>query len=215
MALPRLRAGTVLVMFALTARALAAADASLSSTFPGEPSYALTAWTGQAGLPLGDVFAITEDRDGYLWLGTSSGLVRFDGAVFARRETGVQRMSAADQAVAALLGARDGSIWIGHSGAGGIARITGDTITRFGIDAGIPSGGIMAIQEDRGGTVWAGGRGGLSAFHQGRWERVVGTPRARGCGGLQHLRGSRRPVVVGDLEGRVRRRGAPPRVAAV
>ena len=28
----------------------------------GEPNYALTAWTGQAGLSLGDVFAITEDR---------------------------------------------------------------------------------------------------------------------------------------------------------
>ena len=150
--------------------------AACPARFPDEPSYALTAWTGQAGLSLGDVFAITEDRDGYLWLGTSNGLVRFDGAVFARRETGVQRMSAADQAVSALLGARDGSIWIGHSGAGGIARITGDTITRFGIDAGIPPGGIMAIHEDRGGTVWAGGRGGLSAFHQGRWERVVGTP---------------------------------------
>jgi signal transduction histidine kinase/ligand-binding sensor domain-containing protein len=176
MALALLRAGTVVVMLAWSARAIAVADASWSNTPADGSSYALTAWTGQAGLSLGNVFAITEDRDGYLWLGTSNGLVRFDGAVFARRETGVQRMSAADQAVAALLGARDGSIWIGHSGAGGIARITGDTITRFGIDAGIPPGGIMAIQEDRGGTVWAGGRGGLSAFHQGRWERVVGTP---------------------------------------
>ncbi|MEO8256671.1 MAG: two-component regulator propeller domain-containing protein [Acidobacteriota bacterium] len=170
---PLLCIGIVLAM--LVWRQAAAAPNAASENGAGKgASYALTAWTGQAGLSLGDVFAITEDRDGYLWLGTSTGLVRFDGAVFTRRETGLQGTAAAGQAVSALLGARDGSIWIGHSGAGGIARITADAITRFGSDAGLPPGGIVAIREDRGGTIWAGGRGGLSAFRQGRWERVAG-----------------------------------------
>src|SRR5205085_8063815 len=118
---PVLRVGMAIAMLVVWRQATAASNAATNNAGVDGTSYALTAWTGQAGLSLGDVFAITEDRDGYLLLGTSNGLVRFDGSLLARRETGVQRMSAADQAVAALLGARDGSIWIGHSGAGGIA----------------------------------------------------------------------------------------------
>ena len=34
--------------------------------------YTLAAWTVQTGLPAGDVIAITQDLDGYLWLGTST-----------------------------------------------------------------------------------------------------------------------------------------------
>ena len=44
---------------------------------------ALTAWTTERGLPPGDVLVITQDLDGYLWLGTTSGLARFDGLQFS------------------------------------------------------------------------------------------------------------------------------------
>ena len=43
--------------------------------------YALAAWSNQQS---GDVLAIAQDLDGYLWLGTSEGLVRFDGTRFLR-----------------------------------------------------------------------------------------------------------------------------------
>src|SRR6188474_3387839 len=88
-----------------------ATAAVAATTHPGgaKPSYTLTAWTGHQNLSLGDVFAIAEDRDGYLWLGTSNGLIRFDGAVFTRRATGA--LAKADGPVSALLGASDGSLW--------------------------------------------------------------------------------------------------------
>jgi signal transduction histidine kinase/ligand-binding sensor domain-containing protein len=142
-----------------------------SSTDP--PSYTLTAWTGHAGLALGDVLAIAEDRDGYLWLGTDGGLVRFDGAVFTRHPTDPRAGTAADQTVSALLGSRDGSLWIGHAGAGGVERIRGRERTHFGPGTGLLPGAVAALLEDRTGTIWAGGRGGLSAFRQGQWERVT------------------------------------------
>ena len=41
--------------------------------------YALAAWSTEQS---GDVFAIAQDLDGYLWLGTPDGLVRFDGTRF-------------------------------------------------------------------------------------------------------------------------------------
>src|SRR4029450_5388652 len=56
---------------------LAAADAP-----PNCDCYALTAWTVKEGLPSGNVLSIAQDREGYLWLGTNSGLVRFDGFQF-------------------------------------------------------------------------------------------------------------------------------------
>ena len=40
--------------------------------------YVLTSWTDGDGVPLGTVYAIGQDLDGYLWLGTDAGLLRFD-----------------------------------------------------------------------------------------------------------------------------------------
>ena len=47
-------------------------------------------WHLRQGLPQGTVTAITQTRDGYLWLGTEEGLARFDGvrfAIFDRKNT--------------------------------------------------------------------------------------------------------------------------------
>ena len=157
---------------------------TLVSAATGEPSidtrsYTLTAWTGYEGRLLGDVFAIAEDRDGFLWLGTSNGLVRFDGAVFTRREAGTEPRPADARSVSALLGARDGSLWIGYGGAGGLARMRHDEFVLFTPGKDFVPETVAALFEDRTGTIWAGGRGGLSAFRQGRWERIINAPGLR------------------------------------
>jgi len=48
--------------------------------------YNCRAWTRQNGLPANGVKAIAQTRDGYLWLGTAQGLVRFDGVEFKLAE---------------------------------------------------------------------------------------------------------------------------------
>src|ERR1700687_896217 len=73
--------------------------------------YAHTAWTYREGFMHGAVNAIAQTPDGYLWLGTQSGVVRFDGvrAVPLPLRPGQQLPSTS---VVALLAARDGTLWI-------------------------------------------------------------------------------------------------------
>ncbi len=175
---PRPRAHALIRRCAI-ASALLAAHLSAIPPSPAQsqhggtpPTYTLTAWTAQAGLLPGDVLAIAEDRDGYLWLGTSTGLVRFDGAVFTPRDTRPDSTSTGNASVAVIVGARDGTVWAGHGGTGGISRFSGDEVTRFAPADGLFAGAVGALVEDRNGTIWAGGRGGLAAFRDGRWERL-------------------------------------------
>jgi ligand-binding sensor domain-containing protein len=49
--------------------------------------YAHRIWQATQGLPEGTVYCVQQTRDGYLWLGTLRGLVRFDGVRFTRMES--------------------------------------------------------------------------------------------------------------------------------
>ncbi len=73
--------------------------------------YGHTAWRLQDGYFTGLPLAIAQTTDGYLWLGTEDGLWRFDGARFMRWK--VPGGQALDSGIGALLGARDGGLWVG------------------------------------------------------------------------------------------------------
>src|SRR5215831_11100951 len=78
--------------------------------------YAHTAWKVRDGFVRGAIFAIAQTPDGYLWLGTESGLVRFDGVrAVPWQPPGGERLPG--NFVNVLLVARDGTLWIGtHKG---------------------------------------------------------------------------------------------------
>ena len=81
--------------------------------------YNCRTWSRQNGLPANAITAITQTRDGYLWLGTAAGLVRFDGIDFKPLDlSGVTNLSSS--IVTSLASARNGGIWAGlESGAFG------------------------------------------------------------------------------------------------
>jgi ligand-binding sensor domain-containing protein len=81
--------------------------------------YTRHVWQAADGLPEQTVQAFAQTRDGYLWIGTTGGLLRFDGAhftVFDRQNT----PSLHENSVFSLMVSRDGTLWIGTDG-GGIA----------------------------------------------------------------------------------------------
>ncbi len=125
---------------------------ALSSAWAVDPNhrisqYAHTAWRTQDGTFNGSPIVITQTTDGYLWIGTNIGLVRFDGVRFTswNPPTG-QRLL--DSRILSLLGTHDGTLWIG----------TGYSISRWkdGELTNYPqlSGRIESLVEDGDGALW-------------------------------------------------------------
>jgi signal transduction histidine kinase/ligand-binding sensor domain-containing protein len=121
---------------------LAALDQSLDIS-----QYAHTAWTFRNGFLTGAVYTIAQSPDGYLWLGTQTGVYRFDGV----RAVPLRLPRLASTEVGALLPARDGTLWIGTLD--GLVSWKGGQLTEY------PTLGrrrVNVLLEDRNGTVWAG-----------------------------------------------------------
>src|SRR5262245_28771447 len=116
--------------------------------------YAHTSWKIREGFTKGVISSIAQTPDGYLWLGTEFGLVRFDGvkAVPWQPPAGQHLPS---NRIFSLLGARDGTLWIGTSK--GLASWKGGKLTQY---PELDGQAIRAtILEDHDGVVWVGGLG--------------------------------------------------------
>ena len=109
--------------------------------------YRHSAWRVEDGDFNGTPVVMTQTLDGYLWIGTGTGLIRFDGVRFVpwTPPAGQQLL---DPRIFSLLGARDGSLWIG----------TGFSISHWknGRLTNYPelSGRIEAMVEDEEGSIW-------------------------------------------------------------
>ena len=112
--------------------------------------YAHTTWKVREGFSKGAIFSIAQTPDGYFWLGTEFGLLRFDGV----RNTvwqppAGQHLPSSD--VRTLLVARDGRLWIGTNG--GLASWKDGQLTHY---PELDGQTIEALLEDREGTIWVG-----------------------------------------------------------
>jgi signal transduction histidine kinase/ligand-binding sensor domain-containing protein len=120
--------------------------------------YAHTAWTYRDGFVQGAMNAITQTPDGYLWLATQSGVVRFDGVrtVPLPLPPGQQLPSTT---IGVLLTARDGTLWIGTLD--GLASWKNGQLTDY---PALARHTVVALLQDRTGTIWAGGTGGATGI---------------------------------------------------
>lgn len=100
-------------------------------------------WSEEDGFPGGTVNAITQTRDGYLWIGGEGGLVRFDGNVFTR-------IGSVAEPVLGLIADHEGALWI-RTEAGGLIRYSGGTLKRDFFATG-PNPVVTAMGLGRQGT---------------------------------------------------------------
>ncbi len=148
--LPRSRRGVIAGMVVLSALAalLLTSTAVALNPLLDISQYAHTAWTLRDGFFPGYIEAMAQTPDGYLWLGTEFGLVRFDGVRFVPwKSPAGERLPG--NFIAGLLAARDGSLWIGTRE--GLARWKDGKLTNYPELSGHR---VDALVEDRAGTVW-------------------------------------------------------------
>ena len=136
------------------------------NTLPQPPQLVSRVWRVEDGLPQDSVSALVQSRDGYLWVGTSGGLTRFDGIRF---ETFGVDEGLPNLPVRALLEDRAGNLWIGT--AQGLYRLREGRVSRWTTQDRLARDIINELAEDSEGSVWIATTTGLSRWHQGRLER--------------------------------------------
>ncbi len=130
--------------------------------------YSMRSWDMESGLPANSVYAILQTHDGYLWIGTSEGLVRFDGLNFEIYDSQTIPQLKNNQ-VYALYEDRQGTLWIGTV-SGGIVRYRERKFFNFPATTHNYLYKIRAINEDRWGNLWIGSfTGGLTCYSGGKF----------------------------------------------
>src|SRR5258708_18612344 len=113
--------------------------------------YAQRHWDSTNGLPQNSGFAIVQDHDGYIWIGTEEGLVRFDGSRFVVfTPSNVPEMPARDIRSIAIDG--DGDLWMAMSK--GVVRKHGGGFIAYTARDGLQCSDIRSVLID-GTSVWA------------------------------------------------------------
>jgi signal transduction histidine kinase/ligand-binding sensor domain-containing protein len=129
--------------------------------------YRFDQWTADTGLPQNSIQAIHQARDGYLWLATFDGLVRFDGVrftVFNKSNSpgiGSNRLTC-------LYEDRQGDLWFGTE-TGGVTRRRRGVFTTYTTDHGLPHNAVMGVTGDEAGNLWV-----MSDNRVIQWQEATG-----------------------------------------
>ena len=132
-----------------------------------QPSmYLHDVWTTENGLPQNDVTQLKQTRDGYIWLGTNGGLIRFDGLRFTIFDSG-NTPELRSNRILSLVEDRDGTLWIGTQN-GGLTSYSRGKYKTYTTKDGLPDDSIFSIAADRQGNLWLS-PGGLLRLTDGRF----------------------------------------------
>ena len=120
-------------------------------------------WHSADGLPSDSVTAILQTRDGYLWVGTSAGLVRFDGVKFTEMNLAASTTNNPVR-VTALCQDNDGHLWVGTR-EHGLFEFEQGTVLHFMKEQGLLDDRVTSLAADHRGHVWIGSPSGLNLWN--------------------------------------------------
>lgn len=143
-----------------------------TSPVPAKFQYTRTVWHVADGLPEDTVQALAESSDGRLWIGTTGGLARFDGAGIELQQLGGSPPLSANSIFCLAL-AHDGSLWAGTEG-GGLLRLKDGERTSFSAHEGLSDGFVRSVYEDDRSRLWVGTDDGLFVLEGNRLRRMEG-----------------------------------------
>jgi ligand-binding sensor domain-containing protein/signal transduction histidine kinase len=130
--------------------------------------YRFDSWTADNGLPQNSVYSIQQTPDGYLWLTTLDGLVRFDGVEFTIFNKSNSKNLITNR-FTNLFADTDGTLWLGTEESG-LARFRNGHFQTFTAADGLPSSEIRQIQRDLDGSLLISTTHGLARFRDGHFS---------------------------------------------
>ena len=139
---------------------------SLAADIAGAQQRHFRHYTGEDGLSQLGVQVIMQDRAGYVWMGTQSGLNSFDGQHF---EVFGVRQGLASDLINALVQDNTGRLWVGTNT--GLSSWTAeDGFQNYHIADGLPGKQVQALAYEAGGGLWVGTERGLARWNGTRFE---------------------------------------------
>ena len=130
--------------------------------------YRFDSWTADNGLPQNSVYSIVQTPDGYLWMATLDGLVRFDGVKFTVFNKSNSKNLTTNRFIN-LFAEADGTLWLGAEESG-LVRFKDGQFQIFTIADGLPSNQVQQVQKDLDGSLLIFTSKGLARWRDGRFS---------------------------------------------
>lgn len=118
-------------------------------------------WNAESGLPVNTITDIMQDSDGYMYFGTYSGLLRFDGVEYITMNR-LYSEKLDFQSARTIYSDYNQDLWIGSNDEGIICLKRNGTVEKYTVKDGLPNNSIRAICEDKNGYIWIGTASGVS-----------------------------------------------------
>jgi signal transduction histidine kinase/ligand-binding sensor domain-containing protein len=143
------------LMLALTCLCLPASALTSRISFD---DYNHAVWTTSEGAPA-EINSLAQTPDGWLWLGTSTGLYRFDGLHF-EYVSAVSQGDVPKRRIGGLRAESNGDLWISYD-VGGLSVRHQDGKVEDLLPLESPVGVVASVARDASGTLWVAGSNGL------------------------------------------------------
>ena len=119
-------------------------------------SFAAIVYNNSNGFPASEANDIAETEEGFIWIGSYSGLIRYDGNSFERIDSAATGI----MSVRCLFVDSKNRLWVGTNESG-VVMLQQDRLDRWNVEDGLPSSSIRSILEDDRGVIYISTTGGI------------------------------------------------------